>query len=419
MGGPEGPGWPNLPGGFDLSQMFRMLQSEGPVNWEVAGQVASWTAVVDPETGEAADDPAPGPEAAEHLDGIARAAQTHAASATGLPDVLGIPLRVMSRREWASGTLDALHPVVESLASGLARSMPGDGSDLGDAGDAGGLGDLGGLGGFPMGGFPAGADPFAGLMAAIGPVVVGVQAGTMIGFLAQQSLGQYDLPLPLTGKPRLVLVAANIDAFAEAWSLPPDDLRFALALREAVHAAQRSVPWVRDLLVRLSSDYVGAYRLDPSALEDQLGGIDLSDPTSWGSSADVAMDPAALLDAMRTDEQAPMLAELQRFASVLEGYTDTVVDSAGEAFVQSLPQIDEALRRHRVERGQAEAFVDRLLGLELGREHYERGVEFCRGVVERAGTGGLNRLWTAEAMVPTAAELDAPGLWLARIDLDA
>jgi uncharacterized protein (DUF2342 family) len=79
--------------------------------------------------------------------------------------------------------------------------------------------------------------------------------------------------------------------------------------------------------------------------------------------------------------------------------------------------IDEALRRHRVDRGQAAAFVDRLLGLELDRDHYDRGVAFCKGVVERSGIDGLNRLWTGEEMMPTPAELDAPGLWLARIEL--
>jgi uncharacterized protein (DUF2342 family) len=29
----------------------------------------------------------------------------------------------------------------------------------------------------------------------------------------------------------------------------------------------------------------------------------------------------------------------------------------------------------------------------------------------------LNRLWTDESKVPTRSELEAPGLWLARIDL--
>ena len=37
--------------------------------------------------------------------------------------------------------------------------------------------------------------------------------------------------------------------------------------------------------------------------------------------------------------------------------------------------------------------------------------------VERAGMEGLNRLWESESLLPTPNELDAPGLWLARIDL--
>jgi uncharacterized protein (DUF2342 family) len=102
---------------------------------------------------------------------------------------------------------------------------------------------------------------------------------------------------------------------------------------------------------------------------------------------------------------------------VIEGYTDVVVEALGERMVTSHGRIDEALRRHRVERGDAAAFVDRLLGLELDRKHYDEGVAFCRGVLERSGFDQLNRLWSAEAMMPTRAEFEAPGLWLARIDL--
>ena len=44
------------------------------------------------------------------------------------------------------------------------------------------------------------------------------------------------------------------------------DLRFAIALREVVHGAQRSIPWVRERLVRLSqtqydSMLLGVYQL--------------------------------------------------------------------------------------------------------------------------------------------------------------
>ena len=75
------------------------------------------------------------------------------------------------------------------------------------------------------------------------------------------------------------------------------------------------------------------------------------------------------------------------------------------------------MARHRIERGEAERFVEGLLGLAVGREDFERGAEFVHGVVERAGTEGLNRLWDSPEMEPTESEIVAPGLWLARIDL--
>ena len=40
-----------------------------------------------------------------------------------------------------------------------------------------------------------------------------------------------------------------------------------------------------------------------------------------------------------------------------------------------------------------------------------------KGIVERAGKPGVERLWRSERELPTPAEIDAPGLWLARIDL--
>jgi putative hydrolase len=250
------------------------------------------------------------------------------------------------------------------------------------------------------------------------PLLMGSWAGSMIGSLSHHALGQYDLPLPLSGPPAESFVMRNVDAFAAEWSLPLDELQYALALREAVHGAQRSVPWVRDRLVRLASDYVGAYEVRDDAFEVQFEGLDPMDPSSMAGLEQLA-DPTALLGAMQSERQQPLLEQLQRFVSVLEGYTDVVAARVGEPMVTSHARVDEALRRHRVERGEAASFVDRLLGLELDRHHYEEGVAFCRGVVERGEIEQLNRLWTSEAMVPTRAELEAPGLWLARIDLDA
>jgi len=59
-----------------------------------------------------------------------------------------------------------------------------------------------------------------------------------------------------------------------------------------------------------------------------------------------------------------------------------------------------------------------LLGLELTRAAYERGSRFVEGVVERAGAEGLDPLWRDLRNLPTPAEVDAPGLWLARLDIE-
>jgi putative hydrolase len=392
-----GPGFP-FPGGFDFSQLMRMLQSQGPVNFDVARQVSGVIATSDPETGQPGTEPALERDAATTFDSLVRAAQSAVGDTTGIAAVLAVPNQTVNRQYWSSTTLDHLGPVLEALAGALGRAptpdpeQPAEGADSGE--DA----------------------MFSFLMQSLLPVLLGVWSGWMIGQLSHHALGQYDLPLPLEGPPELLFVARNVDDFAAAWELPADELRYALVLRETVHAAQRSVPWVRDRLSRLAREYVGAYEMNPEALESQLGDLDFTNPEAMQSLGGFA-DAGALLGAMQSERQAPLLEELQRFVSVLEGYADVVVEAIGERMVSAHERIDEALRRHRLERGEAASFVDRLLGLELERRHYEEGVAFCRGVIERAGFDGLNRLWEGEHMVPTRSELEAPGLWLARIEL--
>jgi putative hydrolase len=390
-----GDGFPN-PFNLDLSEIMRMLQSPGPVNMEVARRTAEAMANVDVETGETRTEPPIDPDASRAFDDVVRAVQLMVTEATGISAALTVPARTVDRATWSSLTLTGLEPVLGALAAALTRTDSGPDAT------------------------PTTAAAFTPdmVIAMIMPPLLGGWAGSMIGLLSHRALGQFDLPLPLDGAPTLLFISSNVDAFAEEWSLPLDELRYALALREVVHGAQRAVPWVRERLLRSAAAYVGAYEVQTDAMESQLGGFDPSDLSSMEAIANLA-DPDVLLGAMQSERQKPLLSELQRFVSVLEGYTDVVVESIGERMITAHGRLDEALRRHRLERGDATGFVDRLLGLELDRGHYETGVAFCRGVMERSdGTfEQLNRLWSDESMVPTEAELVAPGLWLARIDL--
>ncbi|MGH9270476.1 MAG: zinc-dependent metalloprotease, partial [Ilumatobacteraceae bacterium] len=79
-------------------------------------------------------------------------------------------------------------------------------------------------------------------------------------------------------------------------------------------------------------------------------------------------------------------------------------------------RIAEAVRRRRVEATATDTFVEQLLGIRLGEDQVARGKAFVQGVVDRAGDEGLRPLLTRPDAIPTPNELDAPGLWLARLE---
>jgi putative hydrolase len=108
---------------------------------------------------------------------------------------------------------------------------------------------------------------------------------------------------------------------------------------------------------------------------------------------------------------------ISALVAVLVGYVDHVLDGVGGRLIGSYGRLTEALRRRRVESTAADRFTERLIGLDLTRSQVERGQRFVAGVVERGGDDALARLWSEPRTLPTPAEVDAPGLWLARIDL--
>jgi putative hydrolase len=367
-----------------------MLGSQGPVNWDVAQQVANWVAT------EGASEPNVDPLERIRLEELLRVAELHVGEATGLAtSATGRALGVVAvtRTEWANRTLDAYRSLLEHLAVSLATEDDDPAAPAPDDATAQFFGNLGEL---------------------MAPLLLGMQAGFMVGHLAHRTLGQYDLPIPRPASDELLVVPANLDHFASEWSLPADDLRLWVCLREVAHHAVLSLPHVRDRLQSLLTDYVSGFDVDPSLLDRQLADLDPTDPQGFQITLG---DPENLLGAIQTPAQAEVLVRLQAATAPLEGWVDHVMDAIGARLIGSYPQLTEALRRHRVTAGPADRFVERLLGLHLDQAQYDRGAAFVRGVLERSGPDALARLWAGERELPTPAELDAPGLWLARIDL--
>jgi putative hydrolase len=412
------PGSPNPFEGFPLFGDLAKLFGQGGrgVPWDAARSLALAVAT------ENQSEPNVDPIERIKLEQLARVAELHVANITGLSTtVTGRELTVLpvNRAHWAQRTLEDYRPLLEKLAGSLGSpdvSGPG-GMEAGGVGNELDVGDDAGLG--------MGADPDDQLAAMLGPMIQAMQpmmvamtAGSMVGHLARRSFGQYDLPIPRTPSDELLILVPNLDAFGDEWSLPADDLRLWICLHEIAHHTVLAVPHVRERLEQLLTRYTTSFRTDPQALEEHLGEIDLSGgPESLAGLQQVLGEPGALLGAIQSDEQRALLPQLEALVAVLVGVVDHVMDEVGAKLISSYGMLTEALRRRRVETAEADRFVERLLGLELTQATYDRGSRFVAGVIERAGAEGLARLWEDDQMLPSPPEVDAPGLWLARIDL--
>lgn len=360
-----------------------MLSRQSGGTWDAARQLAVTVAT------EGRSEPNVDPSDRIALEQIARAAELRVQRETGLStgDVAVVPV---TRSLWASRSVDAYRPVLERMRGAFAP--PAD-----QTGD------------------PAMA-MMNSLFSAMGPMMLGLAAGSMVGHMARRSLGQYDLPLPRQGR-ELLVVPANIDEVVADWSLDPNDLRLWVCVSELASHAVLTVPHVRHRLLGLLQDYAAAFEPNAAALEDHLGDIDPTDPTALENLQERLGDPEVLFGAIVSEHQRELLVPLTALVAVIVGYTDHVVDRVVEDLLADPVRIGEAFRRRRVEASSADRFVERLLGLDLTQEVYDRGRAFADGVVERAGTDALDRLWDAERELPTPSEVDAPGLWLARIEL--
>ncbi|WP_419924257.1 zinc-dependent metalloprotease [Candidatus Poriferisocius sp.] len=372
-----------------FGDLSKLLSQQASSTWETARQFAVALAT------DAQSEPNVDPADRIALEELARVAELHVASTTGLsttPEGQTVTITPVTRAQWAVATLDAYQDLLTPLGSVSGRAENEE----------------------------ATIDPaqamFGQIMRMIGPVMLSMTAGSMVGNLARRSLGQYDLPVPRDGS-KLMVVPANIDALADEWSLDPSDLRLWVCLSELTHHAVLSVPHVRRTMDGLLADYVGGFESDPDALESRLGNLDLVGTDPLSSLQSVLGDPEVILGAVRSPAQRALLPQITALVTVIAGYVDWTMDSIGRGLIGSYQRLSEALRRRRVTADAADRFVEQMFGLELSQDQYDRGAAFADGVVERAGTEGLARLWRSTRELPTPAEVDAPGLWLARIDL--
>ncbi|MCB0990629.1 MAG: zinc-dependent metalloprotease [Acidimicrobiales bacterium] len=387
---PEDP-FSGLPFFADLGKLLG--SSSGPVNWDAARQFALGLAT------DGGSEPNVDPTHRVKLADLSRIAELHVAKSTDLDltvDGASAVVVPVTRSEWARRTLADYKPLFESLAQGLNATPQGAGDDD-----------------------PA-AQLLGGIMKMIGPMTTAMSIGSMVGHLAARGLGGYDLPIPRPSSRELMVVDSNVTAFATEWSVPFDDVALWMCIHEFVHHALFGVEHVRERFETLLNAYTAGFQsADGSALEAKLGDIE---PTTDLAGLQQQLqslfgDPEVLLGAMRTPAQEAVVRDLEALLAVAVGWVDYQIDHIATGLIASSGQIAEAIRRRRVTAGPQDRFVEKMLGLDLRRDLVERGRGFVSGVIERSDHDQLAKLWHDPRWIPTPNEVDAPGLWLARIEL--
>lgn len=392
-----------------FGDLARMIGRQGPIAWDAARQIAHSIAT------DGQPEPNVDPLARIQLEQLSRVAELQVANASGLDAShhgAGITITPVTRTQWVSSTLDHYRPLFESLAQSLGSTgtpAPGDpGSTHPAVAD-------------PTDIDPLGEDPATAwlgqLMGMIQPMTLGMAAGSMVGHLSTRSFGQYDLPVPRPPGDEVMVLVPAIDAFAEEWSLGVDDVRLWVCLHEVAHHAVLGVPHVRSTLTELIERFVAGFRPDPGGFERALADVDPGDPSGMEAVQRLFTDPEVLMGATSSPAQDEVRPRLETLVAAIVGWVDHIMDRVGGGLVGSYAQVTEAVRRRRVEASTADRYVERLFGLNLTQARIDLGSAFVDGVVERAGEDGLARLWARPDDLPTPAELAAPGLWLARIDL--
>jgi len=235
------------------------------------------------------------------------------------------------------------------------------------------------------------------------------QLGFMLAFLGRKVLGQYDVSLLAAGptRGRLHFVEPNIVGTAAAMRIPRDQFRTFIALHEATHAFEfEAHPWLRPYFSDLVGRTVEQLAAESGGLMDRVREALQGGEGHW-------------LERIMTPGQRETFNKTQALMSLLEGYSNHVMNAAGARILPNFTEIHDRFERRGERRGALERAIMRITGLDLKMEQYAAGERFADAVIRERGRVFLNRVWTAPEMLPSLDEIRSPQQWIARIEATA
>ena len=326
------------------------------------------------------------------------AAQSYVTQEADADDVAGLPLVVTDRVTWTKDYIDSMQGPLQVASESLSPSFGGDESGTPE----------------PDPSQPFGFDLQSIIANTVAPMMFGVQAGTMLGYLSHRAYGDDDVLLPTKLPARVGVIASAVQKFAADWSIPADEAILYFLILQTLRAHIRNNSWLTARLDDLCTRYVAAYELNPYKLEELMSDMDISNPESMTA---INVTPEQMFATLRTPTHDVLDEEIGRISSLHDAYVEWVMHKGLEPLLPNYRIIQEARKRITVTTSDADRFVEQLFGVAVSKAERQEAQEFIDGVVERGSENLLHKLWTNEEMIPTESEFAAPGLWLARLEM--
>jgi putative hydrolase len=374
-GGSDGPN-PNDPAQIQamLSQLQHLLANPGtgPVNWDLARQIAQ---------SQLKDDPAVATPARAAVDEALRLADLWLDPETSMPSGIR-SVEAWRRADWLMKTLEVWQKLCDPVAAQMTNAM----SDLVPEQMRSQLG------------------PMSAMLNSVGGAVFGGQLGTALGSLAAEVLSAGDIGLPLGPAGTAALIPANITAYGEGLEIAEDQLRLYVALREAAH--QRlfgHVPWLRAHVLNAVESYARGIKVDREAVEEAVGRIDPTDPESM---RDVQIE--GIFNSDDSPAQKSALLRLETALALVEGWVSHVVQRASAERLPDAGRLAETFRRRRAAGGPAEQTFAALVGLELRPRRLREATALWAALDEHRGVDGRDAVWGHPDLLPSDDDFADP-----------
>ena len=233
------------------------------------------------------------------------------------------------------------------------------------------------------------------LLVEVGRAGVDSYVAFMLAFIGRRVLGQYDPQLlgaePVGGE-GLYLVETNVEEWGRRADLPGEDLRRWLILHEITHAWQFAAhPWLRPYM--------------ESSMRVLIESVTKSAKPVARFAAFAGVLPA----------QWKVMRQVQGTMSVVEGYSNLVMNELGGKLLAGFDRLEEAYRKRSSGKSPLEVLIWKLTGLDLKLQQYRNGEAFCRAIFDQHGMKVLNEVWNSEAHMPRLDELAHPEAWYRRV----